>query len=336
MSTVIRAYEGTFHDEQAIWLQAGSYEAAVLPAIGANLIAFRDTSRRYAILREPGEAEMDAFRANPGIHGIPVLFPPNRYDAGKFPWEGTTYQLPVNEKERGNHLHGFVHTIPWKVERYGADEAESRVTLSLTVAEGHPIYEQYPFEFTLTLEYTLSEEGLRQRVSVRNDGPKRLPCLLAFHTAINAPFAPSSRTSDVSFKLTIGDRWEMGADGRMLPTGRFQPLSEGEKKMREGTQSPFFESMDNHYTARTQNGRNYMELTDSREGAKLVYDVGTGYKMWMIWNNAMQGGFFCPEPQINLVNAPNVDLPAEEIGLIGLEQGEVWEETSRLYIINNA
>ncbi|THF84140.1 aldose 1-epimerase [Cohnella fermenti] len=336
MSNAIRAYEGTYHDEQAIWLQAGPYEAAVLPRIGANLIAFRDTDRGYSFLREPGEAEMDAFRGNPGVHGIPVLFPPNRYDAGKFPWEGTTYQLPVNETARGNHLHGFAHTTPWKVERFGADEAASRVALTLSVSEGHEVYAHYPFDFTLTLEYTLSEEGLLQRVSVRNDGPKRLPCLLAFHTAINAPFARGSETADVAFKLTIGDRWEMGPDDRMLPTGRFQPLSDGEVKMREGGQSPFFESMDNHYTAKTQNGRNYMELTDSRAGAKLVYDVGTAYRMWMIWNNGARGGFFCPEPQINLVNAPNVDLPAEDIGLIGLEQGELWEETSRLYVIRQA
>ena len=41
---------------------------------------------------------------------------------------------------------------------------------------------------------------------------------------------------------------------------------------------------------------------------------------------------FCPEPQINLVNAPNVDLPADDIGLFGLAPGEIWEATSRLYL----
>jgi len=336
MAATNRAFEGEFQGERAIWLQAGPYEAAVLPEIGANLIAYRDTSKGYRFLREPAADEMEAFKANPGVHGIPVLFPPNRYDAGKFPWEGTTYQFPVNETARGNHLHGFAHTTPWRVERFDADEAESRVTLSLTVKEGHPVYTYLPFEFTLRLHYSLSaEEGLLQRVTVRNNGAKRLPCLLAFHTAINAPFAPGSEGSDVSFKLTIGKRWELSGD-RMLPTGRFQPLTAGEEKMRDGGQSPFFEAMDNHYTSQTQNGRNYMELTDSRAGVKLIYDVGVGYKMWMIWNNFAQGGFFCPEPQVNLVNAPNVDLPAEEIGLIGLEKDEIWEETSRLYAIELA
>lgn len=104
--------------------------------------------------------------------------------------------------------------------------------------------------------------------------------------------------------------------------------------MKAGTLSPFFESMDNHYTAVPQNGRNRMELTDLRSKVTLVYDVGTSYKQWMIWNNNAAEGFFCPEPQINLVNSPNLKEPLDRelIGLFGLEPGEIWEETSRLYV----
>jgi aldose 1-epimerase len=52
----------------------------------------------------------------------------------------------------------------------------------------------------------------------------------------------------------------------------------------------------------------------------------------MIWNHFKRGEFFCPEPQMNLVNAPNMDLPAEEIGLKSLAPGEIWEETGRIYV----
>ena len=106
----------------------------------------------------------------------------------------------------------------------------------------------------------------------------------------------------------------------MLPTGKFQPLTEQEVQLRDEGIYPFFDQLDNHYTAAPQNGRNRMELTDLKLGMTLVYDVGTSYKQWMIWNNGATEGFFCPEPQINLVNAPNVDLPHEEIGLFSLAQ----------------
>jgi aldose 1-epimerase len=330
MSAKADAYEGTYQGERAVWLKSARYEAAVLPEFGGNLIAFRDPDKQYRFLREPGPDQMEAFKERPGTYGIPVLFPPNRYEDGQFPWNGKIYELPVNEPATGNHLHGFLHKLPWAVESYGAGERESRVSLVQKVAEGHPVYAFLPFAFTFRLQYTLSEDGLQQHVLIRNDGNVEMPCLLGFHTAINAPFAANASVQDYSFKMTIGKRWELSE--RMLPTGRFQPLSPDEEKMKIGGLSPFFEAMDNHYTSEPQNGRNRMELTDGRNGVTLVYDTGTAYKQWMIWNNGAAGGFFCPEPQINLVNAPKSELPAEEIGLYALKPGEIWEETSRLYI----
>jgi aldose 1-epimerase len=331
MATENKAYQGAYHQENAIILRAGRYEAIVLPEVGGNLIAFRDLENQFHFLREPSLEEMNDFKKVPYCHGIPVLFPPNRYEDGKFPWNGKVYQFPVNEASTGNHLHGFVHNIPWQVEHVEANNQESGVTLVLKVTEGHSVYEYLPFAFTFKLRYTLSESGLLQHISIQNDGQDRMPCLVAFHTTINAPFAANSTAADYQFKLTIGERWAL--DERMLPTGKYQSLTADEEKMKTGELSPFFAAMDNHYTVQTQDGRNRMELTDTRNQVTLVYDVGTSYKQWMIWNNNATEGFFCPEPQINLVNAPNTSLPPEEIGLFGLEAGEIWEETARLYSI---
>lgn len=325
-----KAYEQIFHDENAIWLQWGSYEAAVLPGVGANLIAFRETSKQYTLLREPSAEEMESFRSNPILHGIPVLFPPNRYEDGTFAWNGRTYTFPVNEEKTGNHLHGFFHNTAWQVDNFGVTESESYVTLSITINKDHPIYTYLPHHFTISLRYSLNGDGLLQHVIVKNEGDDALPCWLAFHTTINAPFAPGSAADDYRFTLTTKERWELNE--RMLPTGGFQPMLPEEELMRTTGISPFWAPMDNHYTSSAHNGRNRMVLTDTRTGAALIYDVGTEYKQWMIYNNGATPGFFCPEPQVNLVNAPNVDLPAEQIGCIALEPGEIWEATSRLYL----
>lgn len=324
------AYEGTYQGEKAVWLKSGRYEAVLLPEIGGNLIAFRDVESGYRFLREPGEQEMDAFKSNPGVHGIPVLFPPNRYEDGQFPWKGEVLQFPVNEAATHNHLHGFLHTTAWEVEDFGQTPVESYVSVKVSVDENHEVYRYLPFKFTIRLRYSLSDDGLAQQVFIRNEGDKEMPCLLAFHTAVNAPFAPESTAKDYKVKLTIGQRWQMSE--RMFPTGSFQPLTAEEEQMKGEGVYPFFASMDNHYTAVPQNGRNRMELTDTKLGKTLVYDVGTSYKQWMIWNNGATEGFFCPEPQINLVNAPKSNLPAEEIGLFSLLPGEIWEERARLYV----
>lgn len=324
------AYEGTYQGEKAVWLKSGRYEAVLLPEIGGNLIAFRDVESGYRFLREPGEQEMEAFKSNPGVHGIPVLFPPNRYEDGQFPWKGEVLQFPVNEAATHNHLHGFLHTTAWEVEDFGQTPVESYVSVKVSVDENHEVYRYLPFKFTIRLRYSLSDDGLAQQVFIRNEGDKEMPCLLAFHTAVNAPFVPESTAKDYKVKLTIGQRWQMSE--RMLPTGSFQPLTAEEEQMKGEGVYPFFASMDNHYTAVPQNGRNRMELTDTKLGKTLVYDVGTSYKQWMIWNNGATEGFFCPEPQINLVNAPKSNLPAEEIGLFSLLPGEIWEERARLYV----
>ncbi|MCM3783772.1 aldose 1-epimerase [Neobacillus mesonae] len=327
------AIESTYGGLHAIKLKYGAFEAVLIPEVGGNLVSFRDVERGHSYLREPGEENVEDLKANPGIYGIPVLFPPNRYEDGKFPWDGKVYQLPVNEEATGNHLHGFLHYVPWSVVSYGAAEQESYVIVEQVVREGHEYHQYLPFEYTIRLRYTLSSLGLQQQITVINEGATSMPNLLAFHTAINAPFDLSSTAADYIAKATIGHRVELNE--RSLPTGSTQSLTDDEVLLKTEGVNPYFASMDNHYTAEPQNGRNYMELTNTKSGTKLVYDVGASYKHWMIWNNNACGQFFCPEPQMNLVNAPNVSgRQAEDIGLVALYPGEIFEETSRLYIVN--
>ncbi|WOZ36277.1 aldose 1-epimerase [Paenibacillus polymyxa] len=316
----------------AIRLKFGRYEAVALPGNGANLISFRDNETGYSFLREPDAESIEVFKQSPSVYGIPFLYPPNRYEDGKFLWNGVTYELPINEEATHNHLHGFLHTVRWEVEDYGSGEQGSYVVMNQHVREGHPMFRYLPFTFTMKLTYSLDEFGLHQRYVIHNEGDQPIPNLFAFHTAIRVPFVPDSSPEDYKIKVTIGERREL--TDRLLATGQFQPLSPEEELMKTTGVSPYFASMDNHYTAAPQNGRNYMELTHSKTGATLVYDVGTAYKHWMIWNNKANHEFICPEPQMNMINAPNrPDLPAEDIGLIALAPGHIFETTSRLYCV---
>lgn len=324
------AKEGTYQGEQAIVLKYGAYSAILLPRLGGNLVAFRDDEKGWRFLREPSEEEFADFAKSPKVHGIPVLVPPNRYDGGRFAWNGRQYEFPVNEPETGNHLHGFAADTEWTVTGFGSDESKSWVQVKLAFDKTHPFHRHFPHKFSLTLTYVLSGDGLTQKVEAVNEGRDAMPFMLGFHTAVNAPFAPGSTRDDIAVRVTIGERWEL--DGRMLPTGRKLALSEGEARMAAGEGDPYFEDLDNHYTAAPQGGRNFAEIADRKAGVRFVYDAGLKYRHWMIWNNKSNGRFFCPEPQTNMVNAPNVNLPAEETGVITLKPGETWSETSRLYV----
>ena len=320
---------GAYRDEPAILLKSGRYSAVMLPGIGGNLVSFRDDEHGFHFLREPSDEEWREFKRRPMVHGIPVLFPPNRYEDGEFVWNGKTYRFPVNEPATNNHLHGFVYDQPWETADFGRDAGKSRVTVKHVFGETHPNYRYFPHTFTLTLTYTLSADGLRQDVSVVNEGGEPMPLMLGFHTAVNAPFAPGSTADDCRLLLTIGQRVELSP--RMLPTGEFQTLSENERRIKEGLGSPYAEDMDNHYTAEPRGAGNMMELTDTRAGVKLVYETGEKFPFWMVWNTRRSRRYFCPEPQTSLVNAPRAPFPPERTGLIALGPGESWTAACRMY-----
>lgn len=321
--------EGSYNGENAVLMRFGDYEATILPEWGGNLIAFNDVRRAYRFIRTPSSEEMDRFKSQPTAYGIPVLFPPNRYEDGQFKVNGICYQLPVNEPRTGNHLHGFLYNRPWQVVHMGHNAAEVFVELVHVIDAEDDIYAYFPHAFQITIRYSLSAEGLCQKTTVKNTGSIQMPCMLGFHTAIHVPFAPNSSIKDYRCIITIDKRLELSK--RMLPTGKALPLSWKEVMMKTTGISPFFKPMDDHYTSAPQQNRNFMMLTDLREGVTLVYDVGLQYKYWMIWNDEAKGGFFCPEPQTNMVNAPNVNTPMAKRGLYFLDPGETWSETSKMY-----
>jgi len=325
------AKQGLYENEQAIYLKYGKYSAIILPGIGGNLISFRDDDRGFRFIREPEGDDWAGFVDRPWVHGVPVLFPPNRYDAGTFEFDGRTYRLPVNEPATGNHLHGFVYSSKWETVEYGSSEEKSFAIVRLRFDEREPGYAHYPHRVTLTQTFTLTDEGLSHRFDAVNESEETIPFMLGFHTTVNAPFAPGSRVEDLECGLSIGERWELNE--RMLPTGKRLPLNSGEQSLRDGTGNPYFESLDNHYTASAVEEINAMTLYDRRANVRFVYEAGDAYKHWMVYNGEASGSFFCPEPQTGMVNAPNVALPDELTGLIRLEPGRSWSAVSRMYAV---
>ncbi|WDL99523.1 aldose 1-epimerase [Alicyclobacillus sp. ALC3] len=320
----------TYLGEPAVLLRAGPYEAIVLPAFGANLISFRDRQRDLRFIREPDS--MRVLREKPVAYGIPFLFPPNRYESGEFDVNGVQYRFPINEPEHHNHLHGMLYAMPWTVESTDSGETTARVVLQHAVDDRHPMFAHFPHVFVITIDYELSAKGLTQRVRVVNKGTQAMPCMVGFHTAIQVPFSDQSSVQDYRTMVTVGERWEL--DERHLPTGSLLPLSEYEADLARQGAAPFAIEMDNHYTANPQCGRNFASIEDAHLGLRLVYDAGTKYRHWMLWNDEAGGQVFCPEPQTNVVNAPNLGMDATRTGLLVLGAGESWQEESQFYLVN--
>ena len=97
-----------------------------------------------------------------------LLIPwPNRIEDGSYEFEGRRNQLPLNEVERSNAIHGLVRWAAWAVREDGPGRAVAQHVL-------HP-QPGYPYTLELSVEYALSEAGLRVRTTATNAGSEPCP-----------------------------------------------------------------------------------------------------------------------------------------------------------------
>src|SRR6266403_2715980 len=83
-----------------------------------------------------------------------VLIPwPNRLQDGSYEFDGRRHQLPLNEPEHRNAIPGLVRWAAWT-----ASEREPHRAVMEHVLHPQP---GYPFSLTLSIEYALSDSGLR-------------------------------------------------------------------------------------------------------------------------------------------------------------------------------
>ena len=136
-----------------------------------------------------------------------VLIPwPNRLRDGTYEFDGTRHQLPLNEPELGNAIHGLVRWAGWSV----AEREAHRVVVR------HILHPQpgYPFSLALQIEYTLTAEGLSVRTSATNVGRQGCPFGHGAHPWLTFGTATVDRGT-----LRIPARVVIDADERGLPMG---------------------------------------------------------------------------------------------------------------------
>ena len=178
-------------------LDAGPYRA-VVTSVGATLRGLSFRERPVA----DGFGERDRSTFGRGQ----VLAPwPNRLRDGRYRFSDRDLQLPLDEPERGNAIHGLVRWQEWTVE----DARPDRVTLR------HVIWPRdgYPFLVELAVTYTLDGEGLSVRTVAVNAGVDPCPFGAGFH-----PYFGGGPVDDIV--LHCPGRTTLVTDGRGIPVGR--------------------------------------------------------------------------------------------------------------------
>src|SRR5260370_40808873 len=137
-----------------------------------------------------------------------VLIPwPNRLQDGSYEFNGRRYQLPLNEPEHHNAIHGLVRWSTWTATK----REPHRVVME------HILYPQpgYPFLLGISIEYALSHSGLQEQTTATNLGTQSCPYGSGAHPYLTLRTA----TTDGSI-LHVPGQAVLRFDDRALPSRR--------------------------------------------------------------------------------------------------------------------
>ena len=325
-----------WHGIDAVLLETNVYEAIIVPSVGANLIRLYNKEKHIDILHTPDTEEVETFLKRPQVFGVPLLFPPNRIEDGKYTFAGKNYEFPITIPAQNNYHHGIIKSQPFTITRtrYSSDAVEVEASFYSNCVND-AIYKNFPHEFVCRIRFILTDKELTHIVSFTNLGTSPMPVGVGFHTPLNLPFSKNTSKEDYKLRLSCGKQWELS--DRSLPTGNLLELEDEDSLLRtEGmtvTGKPIEIALTNESISESGRTYNGAILTNRKDNVSVYYEVDSQFKHWTLWNNGGDVDWVCPEPQTWAINAPNLKLSPEITGFQSIKGGKSWSGTTRFYII---
>lgn len=271
---------------------------AAIDPIGAQCMQFSHTALGVNVLHNSEKSRV--------LSGIPILFPVNRIDGGRFSFAGVSYQLPVNDEAFGCSIHGTLYTMPFSVVQKKNDGVTFRFD-----SEGD--YFGFPQSFSVDVAYRIDRASLHQTVRITNLSGPDLPLLLGFHTSFAIPFCPGSLPEDVTVTAKMGA--VLARDARGLTVGRADPdelfdrLCNGTYRAGAPVSRQFLASDDGEMT-----------LFDHRAKVGVRYTPDPSLRYRLVFSRG--GEYLCLEPQTCAVNAVNLCAQSSDASVSAIAVGE--------------
>lgn len=184
-------------------------KVVILPEIGAALLELELICDHILIpiVHLPGEKSICENDLYPSALLAPWV---NRVRNGNYSFEGRNYQLPINEQNLGNAIHGFLARKPFKVFEKKCTHELAEVSFIHNYTGDFP---GYPFPFIFTLTYRLSSKGiLNVNFNCKNTGEKNMPFACGWHPYFKITNA-EIRHLEIKFSPTL----KYISDAQMIP-----------------------------------------------------------------------------------------------------------------------
>lgn len=140
-----------------------------------------------------------------------ILFPfPNRLRNGKYTYNGTEYQFPINESEFNNAIHGCVSRVPFDIKNIHASQTDIIVVLQ---HKYEAVNAGYPFKAKIVVLYSLSDKGFECETIIENTHSHDIPVGLGWH-----PYFTLNSNVD-NLQLSLPSDKSIEYDDYLVPTG---------------------------------------------------------------------------------------------------------------------
>jgi len=308
MFTTVREPFGKFTKVTLLDSDTGE-SVSFVPEFGGNILelVLSKNGKTYSVIE--GFQSYEELIQNSFMKSGRLIPFPNRILNGTYTFDGTTFQLPVNEKARNNAIHGFFYNRNLAEKGVTVDQNQASIQLEYDYSGDYP---GYPFAFKVQLIYILmNSHEFKITSRIKNTDTRPLPLGEGWH-----PYFRFGKKVDELF-LKIPSTETLVLSNQMVPTGEILQNETFSKLTQIGDQQ-----LDTVFRLKAEEGVSFAELVDKRENAILRAWQETGPRKYnfMVVFIPPDRQSIAIEPMTCATNAFN-----NHDGLIILEPGEVFE-----------
>jgi len=304
--------------------------ASTAPSLGFNCFSYQAPLRGRLIETLWAHPELLGGGQRPSGSGIPILFPfGGRMPGTSFEHQGATYQLEEGDG-RGNAIHGFVMSRPWRVVDQQADSVTGEFQASV---DDPSLLARWPADFRVTCRYALGADGLLSEFVVDNPSDRVLPFGLATHAYFRIPPGGGPEFDEAEqtvLRVPVSDQWELAGlipTGRRLGAGDFADMPRG-MELRGRV-------FDNVFTGLAYDaGRTTTSVHNPAVGCTLVQTFDDSFRHAVVYTPPHREAI-CIEPYTALPNYFRLEQTVIETGVRHLQPGEQYRTRIELRLIDD-
>ena len=293
-----------------IQLDAGGLRVELAPAVGGSISRFegRGADGRCVDWLRPASAEGLAGRNPLAMASFPLVPFCNRIRDGRARFGGREIRFPPNHpaEDSPHPLHGIGWQQHWQV--VDAQEREARLALEV------PATAAWPWHFTTTQHFQLSEDRLQVGMTVTNRDGATMPVGIGHHPYF--PHTKGTRVTSAAARMWV-------ADDEVMPTGLQE--TEAVRKLRAGVLLDELH-LDNNFSGWEH--RTLIEWTaDERGPARSLLMQAEAPLDFFVLYCPTGFDFFCAEPVSQCTDWLNLSdrYGAADLGGAELAPGQTLE-----------